>query len=159
MKPTPARLRRFMNLWPPFLFSGIRVESVSPDWRRARVRLKLAWYNRNYVKTHFGGSLFSMTDPFWMILVMECLGRDYIVWDKAATIDFIAPGREDVYAEFVVEDGVLDELRAATANGEKCLRWFDTDVKTAGGELIARVRKQLYVRRKENRRAGEPASS
>jgi acyl-coenzyme A thioesterase PaaI-like protein len=151
MKVTPARLRRFMNLWPPFLFSGVRVETISTDWRRARVRLKLAWYNRNYVKTHFGGSLFAMTDPFWMILVLECLGRDYIVWDKSATIDFVAPGREDVYAEFVVEDSVLDELRAATANGGKTLRWFDTEVKTAGGELIARVRKQLYVRRKEER--------
>lgn len=151
MKVTPARLRRFMNLWPPFLFSGVRVETISTDWRRARVRLKLAWYNRNYVKTHFGGSLFAMTDPFWMILVLECLGRDYIVWDKSATIDFVAPGREDVYAEFVVEDSVLDELRAATANGGKTLRWFDTEVKTAGGELVARVRKQLYVRRKEER--------
>lgn len=148
MKMTPARLRRFMNLWPPFLFSGVRVESIAPDWRRARVRLRLAWYNRNYVKTHFGGSLFAMTDPFWMILVMECLGRDYVVWDKSATIDFIAPGREDVYTEFLVEDAALDELRTATANGEKCLRWFDTEVKTASGELVARVRKQLYVRRK-----------
>jgi hypothetical protein len=64
MKVTPARLRRFMNIWPPFLFAGIRVQEVSPDWRHARVRLKLSWYNRNYVKTHFGGSLFSMTDPF-----------------------------------------------------------------------------------------------
>lgn len=148
MKATPARLRRFMNIWPPFLFGGIRVESIAPDWRHARVRLKLAWYNRNYVKTQFGGNLFSMTDPFWMILVMECLGRDYIVWDKSGTIDFIAPGREDVYAEFVVEESVLDELRTATANGEKTLRWFETDVKTASGELVARVRKQLYVRRK-----------
>lgn len=158
MKSTPARLRRVMNLWPPFLFSGIRVQAVSADWRYARVRLKLAWYNRNYVKTHFGGSLFSMTDPFWMILVMECLGRDYVVWDQAGGIEFVAPGREDVYAEFTVEETVLDELRAATATGEKCLRWFDVDVKTATGEVIARVRKQLYVRRKRDRGAApEPA--
>ncbi|MBL8298622.1 MAG: DUF4442 domain-containing protein [Rhodanobacteraceae bacterium] len=152
---TPARLRRIMNFWPPFLFSGVRVEAISSDWRRARVRLRLAWYNRNYVKTHFGGSLFSMTDPFWMILVMECLGRDYVVWDQSATIDFVAAGREDVYAEFVVEDQALDELRAATANGEKYLRWFDTEVKTASGELVARVRKQLYVRRKRHRRSSD----
>ena len=148
MRVTPARLRRFMNLWPPFLFSGIRVQHVAPDWRSARVRLKLAWYNRNYVRTHFGGSLFAMTDPFWMILVMECLGRDYVVWDQAGSIEFVAPGREDVYAEFHVDEPVLEELRAATADGQKYLRWFDTEVKTASGELIARVRKQLYVRRK-----------
>ncbi|TDR40850.1 acyl-coenzyme A thioesterase PaaI-like protein [Tahibacter aquaticus] len=151
MKITPSGLRRTMNLWLPFLFSGIRVQSISPDWRRARVRLKLGWFNRNYVGTHFGGNLFSMTDPFWMILLLECLGRDYKVWDQAGSIEFVKPGREDVYAEFVVEESVLDELRAATASGEKCLRWFDTEIKTASGELIARVRKQVYVRRKRDR--------
>ena len=149
----PRNLRRYVNLWPPMLFSGIRVEHLGDDWRSARVRLKLRWYNRNYVGTQFGGSLFSMVDPWWMILVMECLGRDYVVWDQAGEISFIAPGREDVFAEFKVDDAVLDELRAATANGGKHLRWFETEVRTAGGEVVARVRKQLYVRRKRDRNA------
>ncbi|MGA9335656.1 MAG: DUF4442 domain-containing protein [Rudaea sp.] len=143
-----SRLRRLFNIWPPFLFCGIRVEALAEDWRYARVRLKLRWYNRNYVRTQFGGNLFSMTDPFWMIMTLEALGRDYIVWDKAAAIDFVAPGRSDVFAEFHLEESILDEIRAATANGEKCLRWFEVPVKTADGELIARVRKQVYVRRK-----------
>jgi hypothetical protein len=144
----PSTLRRIFNVWPPFLCCGIHVQTIADDWRYARVHLKLRWYNRNYVRTHFGGNLFSMTDPFWMVLTMEALGRDYVVWDKAGAIDFVAPGREDVFAEFRLDDAVLDELRAATANGEKYLRWFETEVKTAGGELIAKVRKQLYVRRK-----------
>lgn len=150
---TPQRLRRIFAFWPPYVFSGIRVERIDPDWRYARVRLKLRWYNRNYVGSHFGGNLFSMVDPFWMILVMESLGRDHIVWDQAGEIRFVAPGREDVFAEFRLDDAVLDELRAATAGGEKVLRWFETDVRTAGGELVAVVRKQLYVRRKRDRAA------
>ena len=144
----PSTLRRVLNVWPAFLCCGIRVLTIADDWRYARVRLGLHWYNRNYVHTHFGGNLFSMTDPFWMIMTLEALGRDYVVWDKAATIDFVAPGREDVFAEFRLDESVLDELRAATANGEKVLRWFDTEIKTAAGELIAKVRKQVYVRRK-----------
>jgi acyl-coenzyme A thioesterase PaaI-like protein len=140
-------LRRILNAWPPFLFTGIRVV-VMDDYRYARVRLKLAWYNRNYVRTHFGGNLFSMTDPFWMIMVLKSLGDEYIVWDQAGEIRFIAPGREDVFAEFRVDDALLDELREATASGEKYLRWFDTDIVTASGERVASVRKQLYVRRK-----------
>jgi len=150
MGVTPSRLRRVMNLWPPFLFSGIRVEEISADWRCARVRLKLRWYNRNYVKTQFGGALFAMVDPFWMILTLEALGHDYIVWDKAGEIEFIAPGRADVLAEIRLDDAYLDELRAATATGEKYLRWCQTEIKTADGELIARMRKQIYVRRKQN---------
>jgi len=151
MKPmtmTPSRLRRVMNIWPPFLFAGIRVLDIGADWRSARVALRLRWYNRNYVGTQFGGSLFAMTDPFWMILVMRGLGRDYIVWDKAGEIDFVAPGREAVYATFHLDDALLAEIRAATADGGKYLRWCETAVCTAGGEVVARVRKQLYVRRK-----------
>jgi len=149
----PRKLRRVMNLWPPFLFGGIRVQAIADDWRYARVRMKLAWYNRNYVGSHFGGNLFAMTDPFWMILVLECLGRDYyIVWDKAAEIEFVRPGRADVFAEFRVDDALLDELRAATAGGDKALRWCATEVKTADGEVVARLRKQLYVRRKDARK-------
>jgi acyl-coenzyme A thioesterase PaaI-like protein len=143
-----STLRRILNLWPPFLFSGIRVEDWSDDWRYARARLKLRWYSRNFVGTQFGGSLFAMTDPFFMISTLQVLGRDYIVWDKAAAIDFVAPGRTDVVAEFRIDDAVLDQIRAATAGGEKYLHWFEADVKTDAGELIARVRKQVYVRRK-----------
>lgn len=147
---TPRRLRRLMNLWPPFLFTGIRVLDIGADWRSARVALRLHWYNRNYVGTQFGGSLFALTDPFWMILVMRCLGRDYIVWDKAGEIEFVAPGRSDVFAEFRVDDALLDEIRAAAAGGEKVLRWCETAVTAADGQVVARVRKQLYVRRKRD---------
>ena len=144
------RLRWLMNIWPPFLFSGIRVLAIAEDWRSARVALRRRWYNRNYVGSHFGGSLFAMTDPFWMILIMRALGRDYMVWDQAAEIRFVAPAREVVFATFHLEDSVLDELRAATEAGDKTLRWFDVAVHTASGELIASVRKQIYVRRKRD---------
>ena len=145
---TPSRLRRLMNLWPPFLFTGIRVLDIGADWRSARVVLRRRWYNRNYVGVHFGGSLFAMTDPFWMILIGECLGRDYRVWDQAATIDFISPGRSDVSCDFALAGEILDELRAAAADGSKVLRWFDCEIKATDGSLVARVRKQVYVRRK-----------
>jgi acyl-coenzyme A thioesterase PaaI-like protein len=142
-------LRRLFAIWPPFRFSGIRVEALSDDWRYARVRLKLRWYNRNYVRTQFGGALFAMADPFWMIMLINTLGRDYVVWDKAGTIDFITPGREDVFAEFLLDDASVDEIRAATASGDKLRRWFEVDIKTAAGDVVARVRKQLYIRRRD----------
>ena len=145
---TPKHLKLWVNWWPPFLFSGVRLLDISDDWRNARVRLKLRWYNRNYVGTQFGGLLFAMTDPYWMIMVMECLGPEYIVWDKAAKIEFISPGRSDVYAQFQVRDQDLDELRAAAAGGDKVLRWFSVVVRSADALLVARVQKQLYVRLK-----------
>lgn len=143
-------LRRVMNLWPPYLFSGVRVRAIASDWRHAEIELRSHWWNRNYVGVHFGGNLFSMTDPFWMLLTMNALGKDYIVWDKAGAIDFRKPGRGTVRAHFRLDDAMLEEIRAATADGEKYLRWCETEIVDADGEIVARVRKQLYIRRKEN---------
>jgi acyl-coenzyme A thioesterase PaaI-like protein len=148
----PSTFRRLLNLWPPFLFNSIRLLTLSDDWSEARVVLRLRPWNRNYVRTQFGGNLFAMTDPFWMLLAMHQLGRDYLVWDKAGAIDFVAPGREDVYAHFKLEPSVVEELRQAAAGGGKVLRWFETEVATASGEVVARVRKQLYVRLKPRAR-------
>jgi acyl-coenzyme A thioesterase PaaI-like protein len=151
---TARRLRRLMNLWPPYLFAGVRIVEMSEDWRRVVVELRAHWWNRKYVGVHFGGSLFSMTDPFWMLLVMNALGRDYTVWDREATIEFVKPGRGTVRAVFALDDAALDAIREATASGEKHQPWFETEVRDRDGELVARVRKRLYVRKKPGSAAG-----
>ncbi|MGY1457409.1 MULTISPECIES: DUF4442 domain-containing protein [unclassified Luteimonas] len=151
-------LRRGMNTWPPFLFAGIRITALEEDFRHASVELRQRWYNRNYVGTHFGGSLFAMTDPFWMLLTMRSLGRDYFVWDQAGEIRFLKPGRGTVRARFDLGDDVLGAMRAGTAEGGKYLHWFDTDIHDAAGDVVASVRKQVYVRRKPDRQDGIAAA-
>ena len=146
-------LRHILNLWPPFSFAGVHVTDLADDYRHARVELRMRPWNRNYVGTHFGGSLFAMTDPFWMLLTMKAMGRDYFVWDKAGTIEFIKPGRGRVHAQFRLDEPTLEQLRRDTAGGEKVLRWFDTEVIDREGDVVARVRKQLYVRRKPAHRS------
>src|SRR5690606_38283908 len=153
-----STLRRGMNAWPPFLFAGIRITAIDAEFRHASVELRQRWYNRNYVGTHFGGSLFAMTDPFWMLLAMRALGRDYYVWDQAAEIRFLKPGRGTVRACFDLGDDALDAMRAGTADGAKYLHWFDTDIHDEAGDVVASVRKQVYVRRKPGRRAESAAA-
>ena len=140
-------MRRFMNLWPPFLFAHIHIDEMSADFRRVRVTLHKRTVSSNYVGTLYGGSLFSMCDPFWMIMVLRNLGDDYVVWDKAGEIEFVSPGRKSVSTEFVLTDEALDELRAEVEIEGKALRWFENEVRDVDGTLVARVRKQVYVRR------------
>lgn len=147
----PSTLRHAMNLWPPFLFSGIHVAEIGNGWRSARVELRMRPWNRNYVGTHFGGSLFAMTDPFWMLLVKERLGRDHYVWDQAGSIEFLKPGRGTVSADFELDDATVEAFREATAGGDKYLHWFQTEVVDGQGDTVARVRKQVYARRKPGR--------
>lgn len=141
-------LRRILNVYGPYLGAGVKVRYLAKDFREAKVEMKLRWFNRNYVGTHFGGSLFSMIDPFYMLLLMNSLGRDYIVWDASAEIDFIKPGRGIVSAHFLVTDAMLAEIRDKTANGEKFLPTYEVHIVNAEGELVARARKTLYIRRK-----------
>ncbi|GAB2672456.1 DUF4442 domain-containing protein [Thalassiella azotivora] len=150
---SPRTLRRGMNLWPPFLFSGVRVDHIADDWTSASVSLRLRRFNRNYVGTHFGGSLFAMTDPFWMLLLMHRLGPTHLVWDQRAEIEFRRPGRGTVRTRFELDDARVQEAVDLTAGGEKALLWFANDVVDAAGEVVATVRKQVYVRRKPDRRA------
>ncbi|WP_237688641.1 MULTISPECIES: DUF4442 domain-containing protein [Arthrobacter] len=147
----PAVMRRFINLWPPFVFSGIHITHLGADSLSAEVRLRLHWWNRNVAGVHFGGSLFAMTDPFWMMLLLRHLGADHVVWDRAAEIDFIKPGRGEVTARFVLAPADVERLRKLAAGGDKVLEWFSVDVVDADGGVVARVRKQVYVRRKQER--------
>ena len=152
MRTFSARmLRHGLNLWPPFLFAGIRVAAIGDDFRSARVELRMRPWNRNYVGTHFGGSLFAMTDPFWMIMTLQALGDGYIVWDQAGEIEFMKPGRGVVEAEFRLDDAVLDGIRAATVNGDKHLHWFETEIRDRDHDVGARLRKRVYIRRKRPR--------
>ncbi|HLU76591.1 MAG TPA: DUF4442 domain-containing protein [Burkholderiales bacterium] len=137
-----------LNLWPPFRCAGIRVRRISADWRVIDVELRLGLLNRNYMGSHFGGSLFSMTDPFFWLIVMRALGPDYVVSHKGGRIDFFKPGRSHVRAHFEVDDEALDDIRARTANGERDLPEFSTDIVDENGEVIARATQILHIRRK-----------
>lgn len=144
----PHVLKHFMSLYGPYFGAGIKVEHISMDFRYARVSMRLRWYNRNYVGTHFGGSLYSMTDPFFMLLIMNNLGTDYIVWDKQADIDFIKPGKGKVTAEFHLTESMLDDIQQHTAKGDKYLPTYPVLVKDEQGEVVAQVNKVIYIRKK-----------
>jgi acyl-coenzyme A thioesterase PaaI-like protein len=140
-------LLRLLNLYPPYLGAGVRVRA-SADLHTFDVRMKLRRWNRNYVGTHFGGSLYTMCDPFYMLILFEQLGRDYIVWDKAATIRFRRPGKGMVRAVFHIPPEKIEEIRAAADREGKVEPVFTVEVRDEQGELVAEVEKVLYVRRK-----------
>jgi hypothetical protein len=139
--------KKLFNLWPPLLGAGIRVTRVQADWKEVDVEMRLRWWNANYVGTHYGGSLYSITDPFFMVMLIRILGPDYIVWDKTASIRFRRPGRSTVYAKFRVSDEQVNEIREALKTEEKMEREFAIEVKDAEGTVIAEVKKLLHFRR------------
>ncbi|WP_376930561.1 DUF4442 domain-containing protein [Agromyces sp. NPDC127015] len=152
---TPRRLAIGMSLWAPNLFSGIRVKRISDDWTSATVELHVNLFTRNYVKTAFGGSMSAMTDPYYFMLVMHQLGREYVVWDTRGEIEFVKPGRGTLTAHFEVSRDKAAELRERARGGAKVLEWFETDITDRAGEVVARVRREVYVREKRRVTEGQ----
>jgi acyl-coenzyme A thioesterase PaaI-like protein len=128
--------------------AGIKVSRISADCREIDVEMNLRFWNANYVGTHYGGSLYSMTDPFYMLMLIENLGREYIVWDKAASIRFRKPGRGKVTAQFRITEEQLDETRRTLESQEKLEPVFTVEIKDESGDVVAEVQKTLYVRKK-----------
>ncbi|MCC5854145.1 MAG: DUF4442 domain-containing protein [Idiomarina sp.] len=141
-------LRLLLNWYRPYRGAGIKITRMADDFSSARVEMRQTWYNSNYVGTHFGGSLYSMTDPLYMLLLMRQLGHDYIVWDKAASIKFIKPGKGTVAADFVITPEQFAKIKAQADAGEKVLPAWDVDVLDSQGDIVAKIHKTLYVKRK-----------
>lgn len=144
-----STFRRLINLWPPLLCAGIRADHISGDFRQVEVSLTLRWFNRNINGAHYGGSLFSMTDPWYGLMLLKVLGeRDYMVWTKNASIDYLAPGRGVVRARFTLTDNLLAEARDHLSREDKLIRPFEIDITDAAGTVVARVLNTVYIRRR-----------
>jgi acyl-coenzyme A thioesterase PaaI-like protein len=149
----PSIVKFALNIWPPFWGSGIRILSISEDFREVQMRLKLRWWNKNANRTQYGGSIFSLTDSVYSLMLMGILREEYYVWDKEASINFIKPGHSDLHANFIVSQAQLDSILMATQNGDKSFPEFIIHVKDSKGEIVSEVQRKLYVRKKPKFRA------
>jgi len=148
MRLTPGKLKWLLNVYPPYIGAGIKIDYISDDWRELKVSLRVRWFNRNYFGTHFGGSLYSMVDPHIALLISNLLGKGFVVWDKAADIDFIKATTKPVSATIKIDDHFLDTIKKETSGGNKHLPEMTIDIVDNENTLIAKVNKTIYVRRK-----------
>lgn len=144
----PQIMRKLLNFWPPFLFSGIKVVVLAEDYRYARIELKNRLWTRNINSSQFGGSMFAMTDPVYPLLLMGALGKEYMVWDKQADIDYIKPGLGKLTAEFLLTDEAVEDIKAQTAAGDKYFPQFLVHIKDADNNIVCEVNRTVYIRKK-----------
>ncbi|MBC3185955.1 DUF4442 domain-containing protein [Corynebacterium sp. zg-331] len=146
----PRTLARFMHLWPPFLGAGVKVKEAAADGSRFLITYKPNRFTRNAVGTAFGGTMLSMIDPFFMLVSLYGLGSDYYIWDVGTEAQFLKPGRSRISADISIDDATLDLIRRKTADGSKYLHWFEVDLIDEEGDVVARIRRQVYYRKKNH---------
>lgn len=148
----PESLRQRINAYPPYAGARIEVTHIAADASEIRVQMRLEESNANLVGTHFGGSLYAMVDPHLMILLVERLGPEYVVWDRRAVVDFLKPGEGTVHARIRLTEAEVEAVRAATRDGRKHLPEWTVEVVDEAGDVVARVLKTLYVRARPGER-------
>lgn len=145
-------LRWKFNFFPALRGTGARITYIAEDFREVRIRLPLNWRTRNYVGTIYGGSMYGAVDPFYMVMLIRNLGPGYVVWDKAATIRFLKPGRSTLYARFALNDKELNSIKSALETERSLDRAYIVELTDAAGTVHASIEKVIYIARKKNQR-------
>ncbi len=145
----PLVTKFILNRYAPYRGAGIEIDELDYANYHIRVKMPLTRKNQNIVGVHFGGSLYSMVDPFYMLLLMHHLGPKYIVWDKEATIQFLSPGRGTVYADIRIDAEEVKTIMNLAADHAPVYRNYQVDIYDDSGVRIAEVKKTLYIRRKK----------
>lgn len=144
-----STLLKLMRIWPPFLGAGIRVKSFNADFTEIIVQMKMHIWNKNYVGTHFGGSMYSMTDPYYMLMLLQLLGKGYIVWDKSASIRYKKPAKGTIYAKFSLSAEQVEAIRREVEEKKKIQPEFTIEITNTAGEVVAVVNKVIHIAKKE----------
>jgi acyl-coenzyme A thioesterase PaaI-like protein len=149
MRKIFLRNLKLINFWFPFLGSGIKIVTVNKERTKFDVSLRLTLRNKNLFGTQFGGSLYSMTDPFFVFILILNMGEDYIVWDKSANIEFIKPGKSKVFTSIEISEKEIKRIKEEIDEIGKSTYFFDTEIVDKEGVLVAKVKKEVYVRKKD----------
>lgn len=145
-----SRLMRWkFNLFPVYRRTGARITYISGDWREIHIKLPLNWKTKNYVGTIFGGSMYAAVDPMYMVMFINILGPEYIVWDKAASIKFKQPGRSTLRAKFKIRKAELTYIRKTLKEQSKLDRAYQIELIDEDGAICAVVEKIIHFKKKE----------
>lgn len=137
------------NISPMYRRSTAKILFVSDDLHKVKVKIPLSWKNKNYVGSIFGGSLFSATDPIYMIQLIQILGKDYVVWDKSTTIKFRRPAYSSAYAEFVFSEDEIEKIKQEVADKKQLNYTKFLKITDADKNLFVELEKTLYIADKE----------
>ncbi|MFP8889472.1 PaaI family thioesterase [Natrialbaceae archaeon A-CW2] len=149
-----TKLARYrFNLFPAYRLAGGRVLYIASDWQEIRVAIPHSWRTKNIFGTTFGGSLYAAIDPIYAVMLTQALAGDYVVWDRAASIEFLKPGSETLYARFRIPDAELESIERKLEDQPSVTRTYTVDIVSADGVRHATAEKTVYIGTDESKRA------
>ncbi len=142
-------LKWAMRFYPPLFFQRIWVKQFDKDFKGVEVKIFKSFLNLNYNRSIFGGTIFTATDPFYAILFDQALQRRGIksrVWLKSAQINYLKPGRSNLYFKISISEADLADAEQTLHSSGKFVKSFPIDMYDKNGVLCAQVQNEVYIR-------------
>jgi acyl-coenzyme A thioesterase PaaI-like protein len=137
------------NAYPCYRGTGAHITYIASNWREVHLKLPLSWRTRNYRGTIFGGSMYAAVDPIYMLMLIKNLGPGYNIWDKAATIRFVRPGRSTLFARFLIDEHELAIIQDGVSKNVKIDRVYNIDLTDNHDVVHVSVEKTIYIAQRD----------
>ena len=138
-------LKFFFNISPMYRRTGGRLIKVSSDLKYVKIKLPLNYKTRNYVGTLYGGQMYSCVDGIYMVQLINILGKEYVIWDKSASIKFRKPGNKTLFAEFILSDDFLEQIQYEVNELKEKDYILKVNLVDKTGVVYAEVEKIIYI--------------
>lgn len=151
MKISENTLKWGMRLYPPLLFQRIWIQHIHSGFREASVKINRSLFTLNFGKAIFGGTIYTATDPFYAMLFGQILkhkGYHISVWLKGASIQFLKPGRADLYYRIKITDEMIKEAEEELNRKGVFVKTYTIEIYSKTNELHAVAKNEIYIRKK-----------
>ncbi|MEM6515565.1 MAG: DUF4442 domain-containing protein [Bacteroidota bacterium] len=146
----PSTIYKYGFNWSPmYRRTTAKIIEVSDDLHKVVIKLKPSWKNRNYTGTIFGGSMLSATDPIYMIQLIQILGKDYVVWDKAVEARYRRPAKTEIFGEFLFSVAEIMDIKRNVSDEKEIDVVKTMHLKDNEQNIIATFKKTIYVAEKK----------
>ncbi|MBL7933093.1 MAG: YiiD C-terminal domain-containing protein [Bacteroidia bacterium] len=149
MRISENSLKWLMRFYPPMFFQRIWVRSIHKDFMGIDVKINRSVFTTNLGNSIFGGTIFSATDPFYALLFGQILrhkGYKITVWLKSAQIQYIKPGRTDLFYTIRITPSMIEEAEQVLKNEGKFVKTYPIEIFDKKKELCATAMNEIYVR-------------
>ncbi|MBO6605454.1 PaaI family thioesterase [Psychroserpens sp.] len=142
----PATIYKYGFNWSPmYRRTTAKIIEVSEDLHKVVITLKLNWKNRNYAGSIFGGSMLSATDPIYMIMLIQILGNDYVVWDKAVEATYRRPAKDQIFGKFEFSKDEISKLKEDVLTYKEVTLEKTMHLVDKNDKVVASFNKTLYI--------------
>jgi len=89
--------------------------------------------------------MLAATDPIYMIQLIQILGEDYVVWDKAVEARYKKPAKSTIFGEFMFSKEEIEAIKQDVSQNKQTDIIKTMNLVDENQNIIATFNKTVYI--------------